>query len=60
MVAMCRKAAPYNFVKLHKTLNVTPAMAAGITKRFMSLQDIANLVVDEAAKKRGSYKKKKN
>ena len=48
----------YNFVKLHKTLNVTPAMAAGITKRFMSLQDIANLVVDEAAKKRGSYKKK--
>ena len=33
-------------------------MAAGITKRFMSLQDIANLVVDEAAKKRGSYKKK--
>lgn len=48
----------YNFVKQHKTLRVTPAMAAGLTKRFMSLEDIANLVPDEAPKKRGSYKKK--
>jgi IS1 family transposase len=50
----------YNFVKQHKTLRVTPAMAAGITKRFMSLEDIANLVIDEAPKKRGGYKKKIN
>ncbi len=49
----------YNFVRQHKTLRVTPAMAAGLTKRFMSLEDIANLVVEEAPKKRGSYKKKK-
>lgn len=47
----------YNFVKQHKTLRVTPAMAAGLTKRFMSLEDIANLVPDGAPKKRGSYKK---
>jgi IS1 family transposase len=33
----------YNFVKLHKTLNVTPAMAAGLTKRFMSIEDIVRL-----------------
>jgi IS1 family transposase len=33
----------YNFVKLHKTLRVTPAMAAGITKRFMSIEDIVRL-----------------
>jgi hypothetical protein len=33
-------------------------MAAGITKRFMSIEDIANLVSYEAPKKRGSYKKK--
>jgi IS1 family transposase len=33
----------YNFVKLHKTLNVTPAMATGLTKRFMSIEDIVNL-----------------
>ncbi len=33
----------YNFVKQHKTLRITPAMAAGITKRFMSIEDIARL-----------------
>jgi IS1 family transposase len=33
----------YNFVKQHKTLRVTPAMAAGIVKRFMTLEDIVNL-----------------
>jgi hypothetical protein len=38
----------YNFVKL----------AAGITKRFMTIEDIANLATIEAPKKRGVYKKK--
>src|SRR5450755_878705 len=33
----------YNFVKQHKTLRVTPAMAAGLTKRFMSIEDIVRL-----------------
>jgi IS1 family transposase len=33
----------YNFVKLHKTLRITPAMAAGLTKRFMSIEDIVKL-----------------
>jgi IS1 family transposase len=33
----------YNFVKQHKTLRVTPAMAAGLSKRFMTLEDIVNL-----------------
>jgi len=33
----------YNFVKLHKTLRVTPAMAAGITKRFMTIEDVVRL-----------------
>lgn len=47
----------YNWVKQHKTLRVTPAMAAGLTKRFMSIEDIANLSPIEAPKKRGSYKK---
>jgi IS1 family transposase len=48
----------YNFVRQHKTLRVTPAMAAGITKRFMSIEDIIRLVPEPIAKKRGSYKKK--
>ena len=41
----------YNFVKQHKTLRVTPAMAAGITKRFMSIEDIVKLADVPAEKK---------
>jgi hypothetical protein len=47
----------YNFVRQHKTLRVTPAMAAGLTKRFMSLEDVVRLVPEDEPKKRGSYKK---
>ncbi len=48
----------YNFCRIHKTLRVTPAMAAGITDKLWSLEDIANRI--EARKvpvKRGPYKK---
>ena len=48
----------YNFAKIHKSLSVTPAMQAGLTKRVMSLEDIINLVPVETPKKRGNYKKK--
>jgi hypothetical protein len=48
----------YNFVKQHKILRVTPAMAAGFTKRFMSIEDIVKLVPEPIQGKRGSYKKK--
>jgi IS1 family transposase len=49
----------YNFVRIHKTLRVTPAMAAGVTDKLWEIADIAKLVEDaEAApKKRGPYKK---
>jgi hypothetical protein len=32
--------AHYNLVRLHKTLRVTPAMAAGVTDRLWSLEEI--------------------
>jgi len=38
-------------------LRVPPAMQAGLIKRLMSIEDIANLVEIEAPKKRGVYKK---
>ena len=49
----------YNFVRIHKTLRVTPAMAAGVTERLWEISDIAKLVEDAEAKpaKRGPYKK---
>lgn len=33
----------YNFVKIHKTLRVPPAMEAGIIKKIMSIEDIVKL-----------------
>jgi hypothetical protein len=48
----------YNFVNQHKTLRTTPAMAAGLMKGFMSIEDIVNLVPEKTQGKRGSYKKK--
>ena len=34
----------YNFVRMHKTLRMTPAMAAGIETRLWSMEDVARLV----------------
>lgn len=33
----------YNFARVHKTLGVTPAMAAGITDHAWTLQEIVSL-----------------
>jgi IS1 family transposase len=49
----------YNFCRIHKSLRVTPAMAAGITDRLWSLEDVV-AKIDELApapKPRGPYKK---
>jgi hypothetical protein len=48
----------YNFGRTHKTLKMTPAMAAGISDHVWSLEEIAGLVKDEAPKVRGPYKKR--
>lgn len=34
----------YNFCRIHKSLRVTPAMAAGVTDRVWKIDDIVNLV----------------
>jgi hypothetical protein len=49
-----------NFVKIHKARKLAPAMAAGITDKWWSIEDIVALV--EASEptpgKRGPYKKR--
>ena len=41
----------YNFVRIHQTLRVTPAMAAGVTKALWELTDIVRIVDEwEAAR----------
>jgi len=39
----------YNFCRIHKTLRVTPAMAAGIAKRLWSVEDLAKLLEEKGS-----------
>jgi IS1 family transposase len=53
----------YNFVRIHQTLRVTPAMAAGLTDRLWEIGDLVALIESAEAranegKKRGPYKKR--
>jgi IS1 family transposase len=49
----------YNFTRIHKTLRVSPAMAAGITETLWSLEDVVAKIDAMAPepKKRRPYKK---
>lgn len=50
----------YNFLRLHKSLRVTPAMAAGLTGKLMTWEDLLAIMDAEAPKPgpRGPYKKR--
>jgi hypothetical protein len=34
----------YNFVRIHQSLRVTPAMAAGVTDRLWEMEDLIGLL----------------
>jgi hypothetical protein len=40
----------YNFIKIHRTLRVSPAMAAGVTDRLWEVSDLIALWESEEAK----------
>src|SRR6185437_15024117 len=40
----------YNFVKMHKTLKMTPAMAAGVSRELWSIGNIVDLVDEYGAR----------
>ena len=48
----------YNFVRQHKSLRISPAMAVALTSRLWSMDDVAELVEAAAPKpgRRGAYK----
>jgi len=49
----------YNFCRIHKTLKVSPAMAAGVTDRLWNYDDIiAKIDAAKIPPKRGPYKKR--
>jgi hypothetical protein len=50
----------YNFVRIHKSLKVSPAMAAGLTDKLWGWEEVIALIdaAQGEPKKRGPYKKK--
>lgn len=50
----------YNFTRAHKTLRMSPAMAAGIADKLWSMEDVVALIDARAPepKKRGPHKKR--
>jgi len=50
----------YNWTRQHKAHRLSPAMAAGLTDRLLSMADLANMVdaAQPKPRKRGSYKKR--
>jgi IS1 family transposase len=50
----------YNFARIHKTLRMSPAMAAGVTDRLWDVADIVDLLdaAEEAPKRPATYRKR--
>ena len=42
----------YNFVRIHKTLKTSPAMAAGVTKRLWEMSDMVEVLEAWEARQR--------
>lgn len=47
----------YNFVRIHKSLRVTPAMEAGVTNKLWTIDDLVSLLPEPVYGPRGPYKK---
>ena len=49
----------YNFIRIHKSLRVTPAMAAGLSETVWDMDDLVRIMDERAPKPgpRGPYKK---
>ena len=48
----------YNWVRIHKTLRVSPAMAAGLTDKLMEMSDLVAMIdAANPPKKRGHIRK---
>ena len=51
MAAVALNYFAYNFIKIHRTLRVTPAMAAGVTTRLFDVSDLVALLIESESKK---------
>ncbi len=51
MAAVAINFFAYNFIKVHNTLRVSPALAAGVTDRLWDVADLVALLVESESKK---------
>jgi hypothetical protein len=51
MAAVAINYFAYNFIKIHRTLRVSPAMAAGVTDRLFDVSDLVALLMESESQK---------
>jgi hypothetical protein len=51
MAAVAIKYFAYNFIKIHRSLRMSPAMAAGVVDRLFDVSDLVNLLIESESKK---------
>jgi len=51
MAAVALNYFAYNLIKIHSTLRMTPAMAAGVSARLWDVADLVDLLVESESKK---------
>ena len=44
----------YNFVRIHQSLRITPAMAAGVTTKLWSIADMVQVIEDRETLRDGT------
>jgi hypothetical protein len=59
MAAVAINYFAYTFLKIHSTIRMTPAMAAGVSTRLMDVSDLVKLLIEseaeKAARRSGAY-----
>jgi len=51
MAAVALNYFAYNFIKIHTSPRLSPAMAAGVTTRLFDVSDLVTLLVESESKK---------
>jgi IS1 family transposase len=51
MAAVALNYFAYNFIKIHSSLRMTPAMAAGVTTKLWDVADLVDLLIESESKK---------
>jgi hypothetical protein len=51
MAAVAINYFAYNFIKIHRSLRMTPAMAAGVTNRLLDVSNLVALLVESESTK---------